>query len=1025
MAHALRTVEAALPRHRRAKPVTRRPACPSERPGQGPHPSATYTPPIVNGSPKAWGGAGATVPRAGILDQARGLRVVLFGAPGGSGKTTAAEQVLEAWEMGTIRVRFASPVAMDEAVAELARGARRAGLGDLAAAMNRASDESASAAVDTFVGFANERALAFAVFLDDVHHLDAVAASELAAAMRDLPTAGRAIVAGRELGGFASLDRLPGSGLFGADELRMSDAEVAVLLGDGASASLVKEVSEATTGWCAAVSLATQRLRTDPAWSPSASGGGRVLLDSLVAEMLEQAPALGALGAATLIDADVAAIIGGPDLFDAARRAGILAAHRGRWWVIPDPIRESSRLEKPLDEAAAAEIAAHFRKHGEIHAAVDLASKTSPAVLVGLLGSMHWTELEAVGSAALVALVEGIDASLLRESPELLIAVARAIELTAPDSRQQLLSLAAQLSGERPALRKAVDAEIARDLVSAARLDDAVSLAQSVLDGISAAEPVTRARSLTTLARVSVFHCTPESLCAGAELYAEAARLFRDAEEPRWLADTLARRGYTALYMAGAPAEGEEEMRAALALLPAGDFTRGFWLTCYSDLLDYLGRVTEAEGAAHEALEIGRRRRDPSVEGMAWWSLSWVAAHRGDVAAFRAAVEAFERVAGSWVRAGQHVEFLSSTAELAAMLGDDVTYAEYFERGRSAAAAAGYLTPIELAEARYLALHGDPDAAADLLERLESGVALVPSNRPTRVILQALAEARRGNVERAAELRDDAERAAAAMGVPDLLLRYASSVMGRIREIVDGSPGSGALAGAGVTLRVLGGFSVERAGERRTPQPGHPATLVKLLALRGVITTDAALDSLWPDADLTTGRSRLRNLLNRLKQRSGELVVRDGETLRLDASVDCDLHVFEERSADAIGAPPEERVGLARHAISLYAGELLPGDAYEDWSLGPRERAKRRYLTLIDLVADDAIARGDTDEAVRLLDLGMVAEPLDESRYVRMCEVLVSQGRLGSAREVAARAVVMLDEIGARIDANLRELASG
>jgi DNA-binding SARP family transcriptional activator len=465
-------------------------------------------------------------------------------------------------------------------------------------------------------------------------------------------------------------------------------------------------------------------------------------------------------------------------------------------------------------------------------------------------------------------------------------------------------------------------------------------------------------------------------------------------------------------------------MRAALALLPTGDYTRGFWLTNYSDLLDYLGRVTESEAAAHEALEIGRRRRDPTLEGMAWWSLSWVAAHRGDRPGFLAAIDAFERAAGSWIRPGQLVEYLGSTAEWLAMLGETERCTAFIARGRTAAAAADYPTPIELAEARLLAMHGDPDAAIELLERLDSGLALVPSNRPTRVILRALAELRRGDTGRALLLRDEARAAAAAMGVPDLLERHAQPVMRAFEAIADPSTGDVDAEGstAAATLRMLGGFSVERAGAPCTPQPGHPATLVKLLALQGVMTVDAALDALWPDADLATGRARLRNLLNRLKQRAGELVVRDAETLRVHPSVVIDLDVFDRRAGAALAADPAERVGLARHAISLYTGELLPGDVYEDWALGPRERSKRRYLALVDVVADDAIARGDADEAVRLLDLGIAAEPLDEDRYSRMCAVLVEQGRIGTAREVAARAVATLAEIGEVADPRLREL---
>jgi DNA-binding SARP family transcriptional activator len=138
--------------------------------------------------------------------------------------------------------------------------------------------------------------------------------------------------------------------------------------------------------------------------------------------------------------------------------------------------------------------------------------------------------------------------------------------------------------------------------------------------------------------------------------------------------------------------------------------------------------------------------------------------------------------------------------------------------------------------------------------------------------------------------------------------------------------------------------------ELATPSPGNPATLVKLLALRGVLTSEQAIDALWPDADLATGRSRLRNLLNRLRGQSGELIVRNGEALELARGVTTDVAQFESRVSAAFDAGAAERAGLARLALGAYAGDLLPGDAYEDWAAGPRERLRRRYLSLVDVV---------------------------------------------------------------------------
>jgi DNA-binding SARP family transcriptional activator len=203
----------------------------------------------------------------------------------------------------------------------------------------------------------------------------------------------------------------------------------------------------------------------------------------------------------------------------------------------------------------------------------------------------------------------------------------------------------------------------------------------------------------------------------------------------------------------------------------------------------------------------------------------------------------------------------------------------------------------------------------------------------------------------------------------------------------------------------LGGFSLTVGGVDRTPQPGHPATLVKLLALRSTLTVESAIDELWPEADVATGRARLRNLLNRLKDRAGAIVIRDAETLRLDSSATVDATAFDNAATIALSAPDDERVGRARHALALYVGELLPGDLYEDWATLSRARLQRRFVSLADLVASDSIVRGDLDEAARLLDLGIAAEPLDESRALQLCELLTDQGRISMARAVARRCI--------------------
>jgi DNA-binding SARP family transcriptional activator len=580
------------------------------------------------------------------------------------------------------------------------------------------------------------------------------------------------------------------------------------------------------------------------------------------------------------------------------------------------------------------------------------------------------------------------------------------------------------------AVDRAARAEQARDAVAVHELEDVAGEVEAIVASAGDAELLTVARALTALGRAQVFRCTRASMRAGADSYQRAADAFRRTGEHSWLAETLARRGYTALFLEGHMAEGADELRAALALLPAGDVTRGIWLANYADVLDTVGRVPEADAAVAEVLEIGRRFRHAGLSGMGWWSASWIASRRGDRSGTEHALGALQADLDRWARPGQVVEVFASAAECWARLGDEARSRDELARARDVATEVGYEGPWAIAAARHAALFGDPADAVERLDRLapEGVEGVIPAGEPSRQVQRALAEARMGNRERAAELVDEARATSARFGVPDLVDRLEAEALRRLDGLLDHdatvgeAPREAPVSSTVVTL--LGGFTVRVGGRDRTPHPGYPSLLVKLLALKGAMTTDAAIDALWPDVDITTGRSRLRNLLNRLRSRAGDVVVRDGDLLRLRTDVTTDVDSFDAQAAEALQAADAEQVGLARLALALYTGQLLPGDLYEDWAAGPRERLERRYLALVDLVASDAIARGETDEALRLLDEAIAAEPLDQHRYQVACEVLVASGRVGSARTMARRAAAALEEIGVALAPELAELAA-
>jgi DNA-binding SARP family transcriptional activator len=224
-------------------------------------------------------------------------------------------------------------------------------------------------------------------------------------------------------------------------------------------------------------------------------------------------------------------------------------------------------------------------------------------------------------------------------------------------------------------------------------------------------------------------------------------------------------------------------------------------------------------------------------------------------------------------------------------------------------------------------------------------------------------------------------------------------------------------------IRVLGGFAVE-TDDRGAPcrLAGVGAMLVRYLATTGGRAhIEVVSEVLWPGVDPPRCRVRLRNVLARIRTACGGIIERDGDRLTLAADVLVDAQVFEELARAALAATTEAGA-LARRALVHYRGELLPADPYEAWADGPRRRLARLRADLLRALMDASAAAHDVDEAIRLGERLIDAEPHDEAHYVRLVRVMLADGRTGAARQVIVRAREALSELGVRPSRHLEEL---
>jgi DNA-binding SARP family transcriptional activator len=165
------------------------------------------------------------------------------------------------------------------------------------------------------------------------------------------------------------------------------------------------------------------------------------------------------------------------------------------------------------------------------------------------------------------------------------------------------------------------------------------------------------------------------------------------------------------------------------------------------------------------------------------------------------------------------------------------------------------------------------------------------------------------------------------------------------------------------------------------------------------LAVELVLEAFFPEVPPATGRHRLRQVLTRLRSASGELVVRDGDNLRLVPAW-VDLREFRRASERVRSARGSRATQLAYAALALRTGPLLPGDPYAEWAQDARDQAEFRYLELLDLVADAASARGSHQEALTALEAAFAEDPGDDERRTAMAEHLDALGRHRAAQHL-------------------------
>lgn len=984
------------------------------------------------------GSRSVVVVRQGLIERLGTAPLVLIEAPGGYGKSTICGQLLEADDAASVFATLRDPVDTPGLLASLGLGFRRAGLAHLAEAIDPDDAGGTLHRLRARLQAGNPVGLV----VDEVQRLSTDAASRLAELAEDLPAGLRLICAGRRLGGgLARVGERAGASRADIDDLRFTADEVAVLLagtlGRPTEPGDAMAILALTDGWPAAAVLAARSLATRPGESaasnlpsgPAGISGGsgelgpgvlRRLVRDLLAGTEESTKVLcGAICELPLLSAEVIAAVGGSGGLDRLLDAGVPIRFRpDGWGELADPVRDLLAVPNGISTQQRRSVAVIYAEADELGEAIALLHRADDGEgVLSLLAGQRRDALSRAGLALLDASIDNVSDVELARHPDVLVELVRAAEHQ-PRLREAFLARARSTLIEASPAWRAVEAERALDQARGGDLAGATTSADAVLAAAGPHELATCGRGHLAHAVSLLVQDTAGSTAVVAEELDQAAALFRLAGEHSWEAYAHKALGYGCHFTTGAYELAVQRLDRALALQPAADAARADTLTYVAEVLSHLGRLDDAEVALREASAISHRLGDHRTIAYTAWSMAELCCQRRDAVGAMAALDEAQRHPDGWFDRLAGIDFLAHSAEILAILGDRAGAWLFLRRAEDHAAGTARADAPVRARVRLEATFGDPAAAIQLLERLESNPLTYQSDRWLRLLLKAVCAARLGRREEATELLDRCGRAAADVGDADLPARREPELVALASDATPPSPQTG----SSLLVVLLGRFAIAKDGVDVTPPPGRPATLVKLVALRRRLAVDEAVDVLWPDADLDSGSVRLRNVLSRIKASSGTVLAREGATLVLAPNVEVDAPQFEAAAGAALAARGAERAGLARRALARWTGELLPGDRYEDWSVSTRERLRRRYIDLVDVVVDDCISRGELDEAARLLDVVTAEDSLEESRYVRLARTLLAQGRSRRARGVLRQAASLAAELNVEPSQELRSL---
>ncbi len=186
--------------------------------------------------------------------------------------------------------------------------------------------------------------------------------------------------------------------------------------------------------------------------------------------------------------------------------------------------------------------------------------------------------------------------------------------------------------------------------------------------------------------------------------------------------------------------------------------------------------------------------------------------------------------------------------------------------------------------------------------------------------------------------------------------------------------------------------------------------LMALVSFGGREVSETRLcEALWEGAEADAAHTSFTMALHRLRKLLGDegaVLLGDNRLSLNPEKVWVDAWAFARVAAPTgSGAPAGTDV---QRVLDLYRGTFLDEVASAPWALAAREKLRARFLRFATQASHSCLREGRHEEALRLVDLGLEAEPLAEELYRSRMRCEAASGRRAEALATYRRCERML-----------------